>query len=333
VASSIEIREVKMSDVAGLVDLYASVGWKLSEKQAYRIVDFSINCDYSRILVAELNGKVLGKVTLDTVFPPYAEIVNIIVHPNYQGRGIGSRLIEKCINIAVKLGHNIVYLMCDPSDIKMHRFYARIGFKPAILGNPKKPRSYMWLYYFGGDSIINNFLVDHPFAEFQVSKRRKIFHKLKVYSMKWKDPVTGDRLEVLVKGQPGQPLKNGIMPRIAGMKLQWGNTKIDCWTSDESFENHRGQFKLNIKNHSEKEKSIEIRPLIRKDMELVLKYKPNIILNPRENLEVIGEVKLTENFKVKLNYLSFPTVIASVILKIDRGVNFVVSSGFNLSSA
>jgi len=36
-----------------------------------------------------LDGRVVGKVTLDTAYPPYAELVNLLVHPEYRGRGIG----------------------------------------------------------------------------------------------------------------------------------------------------------------------------------------------------------------------------------------------------
>ena len=331
--SSIKIRGVRAEDADSLIKLYNSIGWKLSERQAHRIVDFSINCDYSKMFIAELNGKIIGKVTLDTVFPPYAEIVNVVVHPNYWGRGIGSKLIGKCINMAVKLNHNIIYLMCDPSNEKVHKFYAKIGFKPAILGNPKKPRNDMWLYYFGKETIVKKFLEKHSFAEFHVSKRRRMFHKLRVYSMKWRDPITEDNLEILVKGQPGQPLKNGTMPRIAGVRLRWKGIKFDCWINDESFKNYRGYFKLNLQNHSVEEKSIKIFPLMREDMKLILKFRPNITLNPKEELSMDGEIQLTKNFEVKLNYLSFPTIIASLTLRINHNLDIIISSGFNPPSA
>lgn len=95
----------------------------------------------------------------------------------------------------------------------------------------------------------------------------------------------------------------------------------------------RGYSKLNLQNRSIEEKSIETYPLIRKDVKLILKSKPNITLNPKEKLSINGEIQLTENFKVKLNYLSSPTVIASTTLRINCNFNIIVSSRFNPFSA
>ncbi len=77
----IRVREARSDDVEGLVELYALTGWRLNIEHANRMIERSARSNYSKILVADLDGKVIGKVTLDTVFPPYAEIVNLVVHP------------------------------------------------------------------------------------------------------------------------------------------------------------------------------------------------------------------------------------------------------------
>ena len=68
--NSIVIREVKKSDTESLVKLYTLVGWKLDMEHATEIIRYSISSSYSKVLIADLNGKVIGKVTLDTVFSP-----------------------------------------------------------------------------------------------------------------------------------------------------------------------------------------------------------------------------------------------------------------------
>jgi len=52
------------------------------------------------LLAINDEGEVIGKVTLDLAHKPYAEIVNLMVHPSYCGQGIGKRLVEVCIRIA-----------------------------------------------------------------------------------------------------------------------------------------------------------------------------------------------------------------------------------------
>ena len=219
-ANPIRIREVERRDAEDLVELYTLVGWRLDIEHATRVIERSMRSGYSKVLVADLDGKVVGKVTLDTVFQPYAEIVNVVVHPDYWGMGVGSELVRECIRRAVETGHNVVYLMCDPLNRGLHRFYAKLGFLPGILGDPGGPRGDVWLYYFGEGSLMREFLCEHPFAEFRVSGGTKSFHVLSLYSMSWRDPVSGDSLEVFIGKQPGQPLEGGTMPRISGVRAR-----------------------------------------------------------------------------------------------------------------
>lgn len=77
----------------------------------------------------------------------------------------------------LKTGYNVVYLMCDPLDQRIHKFYAKLGFLPGILGDLSRPRGGIWLYYFGEGSFVRKFLNDHPFAEFRVSRKKAEFLK------------------------------------------------------------------------------------------------------------------------------------------------------------
>ena len=130
----VHVRLLKREDADSIVDLYKTVGWKLSKEHVAKWIKYSGK--YSRILVAELNDKIVGKVTLDTAFSPYAEIVNIIVHPGYQKMGIGSKLIKECIKIATDSGHNINLLNVrsrkqrDPPVLRSTRIYTWNSWRP-----------------------------------------------------------------------------------------------------------------------------------------------------------------------------------------------------------
>ena len=317
---TVYIREVEKEDVEDLIELYTLTGWKLDIEHANRMIEQFAKSNYSKILVADLNGKVVGKVTLDTVFPPYAEIVNLVVHPDYQGKGVGSRLVEECINRAVKTGYNVVYLMCDPLDQRIHKFYAKLGFLPGILGDLGGPRGDMWLYYFGEGSFVKKFLNDHPFAEFKVSRGKTNFHMVGFYSMRWTDPISNDSLEVFIRGQPGQPLEGGTMPRIGGVKLEFCQLSLDCWIVEENMDismGSPGRFSLNLFNRSDKPLSVRLNTLspMPRGISLSIKSPPDITIHPKENLTIEGEIMISEKFDASLKYLSLPTVISSLALR------------------
>ena len=85
--------------------------------------------------VAEISGKPVGFVACDTNwFSRYegervAEIHEIVVHPDYQGRGIGTKLIEVALDYGRSRGRRISELWVGIKNYKARRFYKRFGFE------------------------------------------------------------------------------------------------------------------------------------------------------------------------------------------------------------
>ncbi|RLF83927.1 hypothetical protein DRN41_07025, partial [Thermococci archaeon] len=126
----VQVFEFKEKFVEGVEELYSTLGWKFSPKL---INIWKSLRNYSKVLIALSDDRVVGKVTLDVAFPPYAEIVNLIVHPEYHGKGIGTKLIEECIKISETKGHNIQFLMTEYDNIPALNLYKKFNFYPAIL--------------------------------------------------------------------------------------------------------------------------------------------------------------------------------------------------------
>lgn len=127
------VREATVNNIKDLIKLYVLSKWKVDEGYVTKSIEFSNNNDYSKLLVLDFKGKVVGRAILDTVFPPYAEIVNVVIHPNYRGMKLGSYLVKECIKRAIRTGYNVIYLMCDPLNRRLHKFYSKLGFLPSIL--------------------------------------------------------------------------------------------------------------------------------------------------------------------------------------------------------
>jgi GNAT superfamily N-acetyltransferase len=92
------------------------------------------------VLVAEQGGEVIGVCQL-IVFRHVqsrggrcAEIESMHVHPDHQGRGVGSLLVRAAIDRARALGCYRVQLTSNVARTDAHRFYERLGFVPSHVG-------------------------------------------------------------------------------------------------------------------------------------------------------------------------------------------------------
>ena len=83
-------------------------------------------------LVAELDGDVIGHILLSKVIIKNTEqsfeslsLAPVSVHPDYQKRGIGGKLINQAHQTAASLGYESVVLLGHPE------YYPKFGYVPA----------------------------------------------------------------------------------------------------------------------------------------------------------------------------------------------------------
>ncbi len=319
----VNIRPATVSDAEGIVALYRSVGWPASLEGVTKILGEYAKTNYILTLVAEVGGRVIGKVTLDVVYPPYAEIVNLVVHPNYRRQSIGSLLIQECVRRAVERGFNVLYLMADLSNRKLVKFYAEHGFLPGIIGKDS------WLYRFEKGSFVKAFLDEHPFHEFRLAKSRVSFHGLDVYCMKWRDLLTEDILRVYLKGQPGQPEKGGTMPRICGVSARWGSKYLEAWIEENEVYARNLRFRLCLLNSGTSDFTLKIRRLRAPGLSVVPAPPNEVTLVSGEETSLEFTLITRPHFNVPLMYLTFPTVVESFAL-VSGKLRAIISAGFNI---
>jgi len=323
---NLRVRPLEKRDISEVKEIYILSGWSVNKGG---VESWLLGGGYIKTYVAELDGKIVGKVGLDTAFPPYAEIINIVVHPDYQGRGVGSRLMEYCMQEAEKRGFWTIYLMCDPLDVGVHRFYSRFGFKPGILGDREDPRESTWLFRFGRGSFIDRFLHDHPLSEFQVSEHKVDFHGRRLYRMRWVDPVTEDRLELFLEGQPGQP-DHGTMPRVSGFKYKLGEIVVEALVRETSHSisyDEPGVFLFEFENRSDDEVTLTLKPLTAPGVYIKPRPPRRLKVEAHEKLTLEFSTRLSDFFKIPVVYLSFQTVVSSLIVSVN-GLNGLASAGW-----
>ena len=85
--------------------------------------------DALTVLIAEQNGRIVGSVQLDCDTPPNhrADIKKLLVHPDFQRRGIGRRLMTEIEKVAQRLGRSLLTLDTRSGD-KGEPLYLSLGF-------------------------------------------------------------------------------------------------------------------------------------------------------------------------------------------------------------
>ena len=179
---------------------------------------------------------------------------------------------------------------------------------------------------------MREFLREHPLAEFRVSRSTKSFHRLGLYSMSWRDPVSGDGLEVFIRGQP---LEGGTMPRIGGVRLELGQASVNCWVVEDGkyMDMERpGKFRLNLLNRGSQPLSVHLSPVPAPRGVSVRVGSPlEVTVRPGRNISVEGKLLLSRGFDVPLRYLTFPAVVSSLALWLSQSIEIIISARFDVA--
>lgn len=129
----IEVRRARTADVAGirrLVDLYRVDGRLLSKATV------ALYEDIQEFWVAERAGAVVGCGALHVMWEDLAEIRTLAVDPDFQGYGVGGRIVTELLAEGRRLGVARVFVLTFETD-----FFARYGFVE-IDGAPVPPAVY-----------------------------------------------------------------------------------------------------------------------------------------------------------------------------------------------
>ena len=125
--SRARLRPFRLDDAADLCRIYPMF-----------FVDNAVKYGSSRIVVAEADGHAVGFVMWGPALEPawfdrgverWAELDELHVHPNYQGRGIGTRLVRTAAREARAAGFAVMYLVAEASNAPARRVYEKSGFR------------------------------------------------------------------------------------------------------------------------------------------------------------------------------------------------------------
>lgn len=85
-------------------------------------------------LVAETDGDLLGFVSVSTTRHFSGEVDSyigeLVVAPAFEGRGVGSALVEAAQRVAIERGHRCLTLSTGAANDRAIALYRRLGFEP-----------------------------------------------------------------------------------------------------------------------------------------------------------------------------------------------------------
>ncbi len=274
---------------------------------------------YDHYFVAEMDGKVVGRVILEAAYPPYSELINLYVHSDYRGRGVGSSLAQSCIEAAAAQRCPVLSVMTDPvGNLPAHRLYSKFGFRPGILGDPSKKRGHMWLFRFSEKTCVSEFRRRHPFAEPSVSQSKVDFHGRLLYRMAWRDPQTGERMGSYIEGQPSQTAE-GTMPRIAGFSYEEKNLGLEAVVKEQTNVIRRGEtsrFAVSLWNLGSGTLRITSDASIPEGTELTPQSLLPIEIDPKNEKTIQFELTWPSSCNLP-EFTSFPTVPVTFFFEIE----------------
>lgn len=109
-----------------LASLRESVGWNRMEKE---LSDPKLSSLYH--IAAYKEDKLVGYIDCISNGVTDAYIQDLMVHPEYQGQGVGSELMNRMIDY---LKANKVYMISVVFDESLKPFYERFGFYTMLSG-------------------------------------------------------------------------------------------------------------------------------------------------------------------------------------------------------
>ena len=136
-----DIREVQESDLPELLKLYTYLGENPLPDNLEDVMpvwrEILQNPRY-HILAAEKEGCLASSCTL-IIVPnlthgqrPYALVENVVTHPDFRGRGLGTAVLHRAKEIAVQEGCYKIMLLTGSKKESTHQFYQKAGYSNTI---------------------------------------------------------------------------------------------------------------------------------------------------------------------------------------------------------
>ncbi len=127
-----EIRQFVLADYDAVVDLWQKVGIPLSSSDTFAAIMHKLERDPELFLVAEEGGRIVG-AAMGSFDGVYGWLQHVAVHPDFQRRGLGTRMVVELEKRFKELGCRRINVLVQANNIELQEFYSKLGSKPSRL--------------------------------------------------------------------------------------------------------------------------------------------------------------------------------------------------------
>ena len=136
---NVTVRDAAPNELQAVLDLYRHLhahDEPLKPQRAEAVWREILDSPGFRCFVAEADGRLVASCVL-AIIPnltrgarPYGLVENVITHPEYRRRGIGTMVLRRAMDVAWERGCYKVMLLTGREDA--HGFYEQVGFRRGV---------------------------------------------------------------------------------------------------------------------------------------------------------------------------------------------------------
>lgn len=213
---SIVIRPAEQDDYARARAVQWSAGWKdAPDSHRYWPTpdDEWINRHYFREFVADVEGVVAARIGLEAYCPPFAELVNLCVRPDYRRLGLGQLLTQAGQREAARMGFSLLFLQTEMDNLAAHRLYAAQNWVPTAYGTMLRMVKLLDF------PLLEKFKRDHPLYQYRCTPNASV---PRTWNLEWYAYVTDDSLKLTLESGASRSDSAGIAPALSGFDWRVG---------------------------------------------------------------------------------------------------------------
>lgn len=132
----------ELPELSALLDLLFEIEQDFTPDTGRQIagLELMLNSPSAELLVAEVDGRPVGlcglQLLVSTAQGAYScHVEDLVLAPEYRGRGIGRQLLEAAAGWAHRRGAVRMQLNCDDKNLPAMKFYGSLGWKKTHLFN------------------------------------------------------------------------------------------------------------------------------------------------------------------------------------------------------
>ena len=126
---NIKLEEKMLKSINNLMKVLSPDLDMISKKRLKELVDNPL----FELYLLEIAGEIVGMASLhymETLAKESAWIEDVVIHPNYQGKGWGKKIMKYAVGRANKKGIKHIDLTSSPHRVVANHLYRKLKFKP-----------------------------------------------------------------------------------------------------------------------------------------------------------------------------------------------------------